>query len=53
MTDQEIIIKEYLLNGQKIEDLHKDILLKLKLIERYVIRNQEIEKLIAEANGGK
>lgn len=43
-------IKEYLENLGKLEDLQKEVLLKLKIMERITIRNGEIEKLL-EANG--
>lgn len=46
----EEIIKEYLENLAKLEDLQKEVLIKLKIMERITIRNSEIEKLL-ENNG--
>lgn len=46
--EPEELIKELLENLSKIEDQHKEVLVKLKIIERLTIRNNEIQKLLEE-----
>lgn len=46
--EAEELIKEFLQNLSKIEEQHKEVLLKLKIIERLTIRNIEIQKILEE-----
>ena len=46
--ETEELIKEFLQNLSKIEEQHKEVLLKLKIIERLTIRNIEIQKILEE-----